>query len=62
MGINQHAHDDRAAGVVVAAALGVGVAAGQSGSSPSYAEAGPDLHRGDRIPDPGRRPSPGCWA
>jgi hypothetical protein len=47
-----------AAGLVVAAALGIGVAAGQSGSSPNHAQLDPTCIEGISIPDPGPAAEP----
>jgi hypothetical protein len=47
-----------AAGLLVAAALGIGVAAGQSGSSPDYAELDPTCIEGISTPDPGPAAEP----
>ena len=62
MGITSTRMMTGAAGLVVAAALGIGVAAGQSGTVPELRPARPDLHRGDQLPIPARPPSPGCGA
>lgn len=58
MGITSTRMMAGAAGLVVAAALGIGVAAGQSGSSPNYSQLDPTCIEGIGIPDPGPNAEP----
>ena len=58
MGITSTRMMAGAAGVVVTAALGIGVAAGQSGPSPNYAQLDPTCIDGISIPDPGPAAEP----